>query len=247
MDRRKDTEYMGEKLPKEYLEMISDVFLKNFKENLQGKGKNKETFVIFGEIYPDELLIAISLKNPENLRMTTCYGSMDFPPASIIPESGNNAAISGPSVSEAVQTAVSQCIDVIGSFFQTYFEEERPVDYDMEYKQEWSIVELDKTTKVYIKLNRDNLELEAASDEFLAQHAAIQHRNELIAEETKDEAPAEEVDPDEAEEEDDDEEESSEETTATEEEHPHSDDEDLDNPLPGEPQIPRGTKKKTVH
>ena len=152
--------------------MIEGVFNKNFSSNLMGRGKKREIFVVFGEIYPDEILVAVSLKNPVNLRMTTCYASMDFPPPSLKGESGGPAIMAN-SASEAVQMSVNSCVDVIASFFQTYFTEDRPVDYDVEYRQNWVIVEVDKTTKIYIRINRDNLELEAASDAFLAQHEAM--------------------------------------------------------------------------
>jgi hypothetical protein len=156
--------------------MIQDVFLKNFAKQLRGKGKERETFVASGEIFPDEILVAVSLKNPKNLRMTTCYGSMDFPPPSLIPESGAPGAIAGSSASDAVQHAVNGCIDVIGGFFQSFFQEDRPVDYDNEYCDDWTAVDLDKTTRVYLRINRDNLELEAASDDFLERHEAMSDR-----------------------------------------------------------------------
>lgn len=184
MERRKDTQFRGERLPSEYLNMIRGVFGQNFSEKLKGKGKNREAFVVFGEVYPDEILVAVSLKNPVNLRMTTAYASLDFPPPSLKGESGGPALMTN-STSDAVQMSVNSCIDVIASFFQTYFDEDRPVDYDQEYRQDWVTVDIDKTTKVYLRINRDNLELEAASDDFLAQNAALEDRAEAIAEESE--------------------------------------------------------------
>lgn len=172
MERRKDTPTRGEKLPRQYLDLITDVFRKNFSDKMKGRGKNREAFVIFGEIYPDEVLMAVSLKNPANMRMITCYASIDYPPAMTIPESGQ-AAQTMASAHVSVETAVNACIDVVASFFQTYFDEGRPVDYDAEYRQDWLPVDLDKTTRIHIRLNRDNLELEDASDTFLAQHEAM--------------------------------------------------------------------------
>ncbi len=175
MERRKDTELRGERLPREYLDIISSVFTKNFSPRLRGRGKEREAFVVFGEIYPDEVLVAISLKNPGNLRMTTCYASMDYPPASLMGESGSSQLMAK-STSEAVQMTVNTCVDVLGSFFQSFFDEDRPIDFETDRGTDWGAVEIDKTTKVYVRINRDNLELEAASDEFIAQHEAMEDR-----------------------------------------------------------------------
>jgi len=162
MERRKDTPFEGTNLPRDYLKLVEDVFNKNFSKSLLVEKGKREFFVVYGEIYPDELLLVISLKNPTNLRMTTCYASVDYPPPAAKPESENQS-----SVSEAVQLAVNQCVDAVAGFFATYFEDDRPMDYDVEYRQGWTAVEIDKTTRVHMRINRDNPELESEADEIL--------------------------------------------------------------------------------
>ncbi len=54
-----------------------------------------------------------------------------------------------------MEIAVNQCVDAVASFFATYFDENRPVDYDLEYRQNWTAIDLDKATRVYLKINRD--------------------------------------------------------------------------------------------
>jgi hypothetical protein len=243
MERRKDTPSKGEALPRDYLVLIEGIFDKNFSDQIKGKGKKREAFVVYGMIYPDEVVIAVSLKNPTNMHMTTCYGSMDFPPPSFITESGAPASSSP---SDAVQTAVNSCIDVIASFFQTYFEEERPVDYESEYRQEWVPVDLEKTLRVFLRLNRDNLELEAASEQFLAEHDAMEESGfgdgedepRGMVEEARAAVGAEddEVDPDEANEVDDDDDEDDEEGSPAAEGEESKEE-------PAEP----AAKKKTLH
>ena len=254
MERRKDTPVKGEALPRDYLVLIEGIFNKNFSAQIIGKGKKRETFVVYGMIYSDEVVMAVSLKNPSNLRMTTCYASMDFPPPSFIPESGA-PAVGIPTASDAVQTAVNSCIDVVASFFQTYFEEERPLDYESEYRQEWVPVDLEKTLRVFLRLNRDNLEIEAASEEFIAQSQAMdepgfgdfEEEPRGMVEEARAAVGAEddEVDPDEAGEVDDDEDDEDEEESS----------EDTSEPTPAteteeeaeSPESKRGLKKKTLH
>jgi hypothetical protein len=189
MERRKDTPYRFERLPSEYLGMIRSVFEKNFSDRLKGRGKNRESFVVYGEIYPDEVLLAVSLKNPSNLRMMTCYASIDYPPAAVKGESGSDAIV-GQSASQAVQMSVNFCVDVVAGFFETFFSEDRPVDYDVEYQQDWVIIEVDKTTRVYLRINRDNLEIEAASDDFLAQHEAMHEAAVMGAEQPQKKSPS---------------------------------------------------------
>lgn len=167
MDRRKDTLFKGVRLPKDYLKLVEEVFKKNFAKELLSDKSAKEYFLAYGELYPDELLLAVSLKHPGNLRMTTCYGSVDYPPTKLRTEAGAQA----PSSSEAVTISMNQCVDAIASFFNTFFSEGRPVDYDMEYRQGWTPVELEKNTRVYLRINRDNPELEEQADELLAKDA----------------------------------------------------------------------------
>ena len=164
MERRKDTTVKGSKLPRDYLKLVEDIFNKNFKAKLLMTEGKRELFVAFCEIYPDELVMSVSLKNPKTLRMTTCYTSVDYPPAKTKNESGKSTS----TTADSVEIAVNQCVDAIASFFVTFFDEERPVDYDVEYRQNWTIVELDKATRVFMKINRDNPELDADADAILA-------------------------------------------------------------------------------
>lgn len=162
MERRKDTAGACAKLPRDYLRLIEDVFNKNFSKQLLGSAGKRERFLLFAEIYPDELVMSVSLKNPETLRMTTCYASVEYPPPQTRSETGQVST-----AAETVEIAVNQCVDAVASFFATYFDEDRPVDYDLEYRQNWTPIDLDKTTRVYLKINRDNTELDAEADTIL--------------------------------------------------------------------------------
>ena len=175
MDRRKDTPYKAAPLPRDYLKLVEDVFNKNFSRKLLIEKGVKEKFIVYGELYPDELLLVVSLKNPSTLRMTTCYASVDYPSPKLKSEGGTQA----PSSSEAVQLGVNQCVDAVASFFDTFFSEGRPVDYDLEYRQNWTPVEIEKNTRVYLRINRDNLELEAQADELLAQDERKKNKKKL--------------------------------------------------------------------
>jgi hypothetical protein len=164
MDRRKDTPTeITSKLPSEYIEMITDVFNKNFKSSLE----KDEKFIVFGFLYHDEVLLSVSLKNEKyNRTISTCYASIDFPPPQFKNEEGK---LKGSSF-EAVQTCVNLCVDSTASFFTQFFEENRPLDYDEEYRQNWTPIQIDEKNLVYLKINRDNVELELMANDFLKQH-----------------------------------------------------------------------------
>lgn len=175
IDRRKDTSFKGQPLPREYLKLVEQVFNKNFLKFLLKEKAGKETFIAQGQVFPDELVLVVSLKHPGNLRMTTCYASVDYPPKKLMTEAGAPA----PSSSEAVQLGVNQCVDAVASFFNTFFEEGRPVDYDLEYRQNWTAVEIEKNTPVFLRINRDNPELEAQADELLANDFETKDKKKL--------------------------------------------------------------------
>ncbi len=163
LERRKDTPHKGVRIPKEYLEMIETLFNETFSKVLLGPTSDHEHFLVFGEMFPDEVLIAISLcprPSEKDFRISrnTCYASIDYP----VPVPAGSPA---PSESEKLRTAVNACVDASASFFQTYFDEGRPLDYETEYHQGWTKIQLDsKAPVVYLSINRDNLELESAAN-----------------------------------------------------------------------------------
>ncbi|MBI3544836.1 MAG: hypothetical protein HY075_16310 [Deltaproteobacteria bacterium] len=175
MDRRKDTPFQGTKLPRDYLKLVEDVFNKNFSKKLTIEKGSKEIFVAHGEIFPDELLLCMSLKQPKTLRMTTCYASVDYPAPQFKKESGKPAT----TTSEAVQFSVNVCVDALASFFNSFFDDGRPVDYDLEYSQGWTTVDIDKNTRVYLRITRDNPELEAEADALLAAASESKKKKKL--------------------------------------------------------------------
>lgn len=170
MDRRKDTPGKPGKLPRDYLKMIEEIFNKNFKKELVKTSAGLERFIVYGEIYPDEVLIAIALKNPDSLRMNTCYASVDYPLAQTLSTSKQSTA-------DLVQNAVNLCIDTIGGYFDAYFEENRPLDYDVEYSRSWVPLEIgeQKKQRVFLRINRDNLDLEEEANAILAKAGMGEH------------------------------------------------------------------------
>src|SRR3989338_885881 len=55
-------------LPKEFLKTVSDLFLKQFKPKLTGS-----TFMVYGSLYPDELVLCVSLSHPKSLQAASMH------------------------------------------------------------------------------------------------------------------------------------------------------------------------------
>ncbi len=184
LERRKDTQLRAVKLPRDYLDLVEKIFHDNFKTKLNKE--NKEMFLVFGEMYPDEVILAVSLKYPDSLFMTTCYASVDFPPKKVtkseptaveVKKDDKPAQKPKDPQTEQTEESVHLCVDAIASFFNTFFEEGRPLDYDNEYRQNWSLVELEKNKPVYLRINRDNLELDTQASELLEKDEAMKEKN----------------------------------------------------------------------
>lgn len=78
-----------------------------------------------------------------------------------------------------MQLSVNQCVDATASFFNSFFEDGRPVDYDLEYRQNWTPIEIEKNVRVYMRINRDNPELEAAADQILEEDEETRRKKKL--------------------------------------------------------------------
>ncbi|MEK6704444.1 MAG: hypothetical protein AABZ06_01520, partial [Bdellovibrionota bacterium] len=93
------------KLPPDYLKMVADVFEKNFDHGLKEYSSQKATpshFETHGEIYPDEIIISVSLVAKGHLAATTIYASSDFDPKASAP---------------SAEDLLSSCVDAIGSVY----------------------------------------------------------------------------------------------------------------------------------
>ena len=139
-------------LPKEFLRNVGDLFGQQFQKQLKGA-----TFLIFGEIHADELLLAISLAHPKSLRAASMHVSSDLPK-----DAGEKP--------EKVTERLKGMVDVAASWFSQGLDGGEGLDSVLAEMEDldtnWQEIEWEGAA-LFVKINRDNYALEKAADDFL--------------------------------------------------------------------------------
>lgn len=139
-------------LPKDFLHTVGELFKKQFKNDLTG-----ESFLVYGALHADEVVLAISLTHPKSLRSASMHVSADLKP---------EAAEKPEKVTEQLKVMV----DVAASWFAQCFQAGKGLDAVLEEMGDmdpaWQEFEWEGTT-LWVKLNRDNYALEHAADDIL--------------------------------------------------------------------------------
>ena len=106
LECRKTDPKKGSPLPKDFLKMVKDVFATNFDEPLKKIAKltkNKIHFQVTGQVFPEEIVLCVSLIQEKSLSATSVYGSVDFDPKASTPN---------------IQDLLPLCVDAIGTVYQ---------------------------------------------------------------------------------------------------------------------------------
>lgn len=165
-ERRKGTVSKSSPLPKDYLQMVEEVFTSHFDAGLKALSKIKPApyFEVRGEIFSDEIIMSISLTHPNELAATTVYASCDFQPK------GDTSNI---------QELLSACVDAAGAVLENLL-----ADTQSETIQhlangsfvslenvpfEWTPIEMSQR-QVYVKLDKSNPKLEELTEEWLSKN-----------------------------------------------------------------------------
>lgn len=177
MERRKKpviTEHSATKAslvtepPHDYLRLVEETLSDAFAESL----KKLEVFhpinrfYAAGKIFPDEVLLAVTLHHGEKtLSATTVYASIDFDTTK-------------PSPSINLEDVLGLALDSIGSMFNYLLDPEESERLEQiansslsaieEAPYEWSL--LNEKTPVWLKVDKSNLVLEKLTDEWLAKN-----------------------------------------------------------------------------
>jgi hypothetical protein len=157
MEKRKRNALKGSPIPADYAKMVADVFTSNFDEGLKKLNKTKGAkahFEVYGELFPDEVLMAVSVVTGKELSATTVYGSVDYDPKASFPQ---------------VQDLLSACVDAIGSVFEKgkleVLAETSLADLDG-VPFDWTAVVVERF-KVHVKIDKANLGLDQMADDWL--------------------------------------------------------------------------------
>jgi len=168
-ERRKeaDGEVKKSDLPRDFLGLIEQVFNENFGESLKSLKQLTQAEHVFkahGEVYPDEVLVTISLNDQEHHTATSFHASVDYDPKASYP---------------TIQDVLNSCVDAIGALYHSLtdpahpkFEEklltltEFSISAVKDIPYEWTGLKVGKQT-VFLKVDKVNPELEALTDQWL--------------------------------------------------------------------------------
>jgi hypothetical protein len=139
-------------LPKDFLNTVSGLFQKQFKTNLGGA-----TFLVYGDLYTDEAVLAVSLSHPKSLPAASLHISTDL----------HKGVAEDPS---KVTDRLKVMVDVAASWFSQCFQAgnglETVLNEMTDADPAWQDLEWEES-KLFVKLNRANYTLEKAANEFL--------------------------------------------------------------------------------
>jgi hypothetical protein len=166
MERRKSSITKASPLPSDYISMVTEIFTTHFDAGLKilGESLTSPRFSATGEIFADEILVAVSLVSEGQLSATTVYASTDFDPKASAP---------------TVQDLLGACVDAIGSIFGTLLDPKKPDQIALLAQEslsamenipfQWTSMESDQK-QVFVKMDKANLEMDALTEEWLAKH-----------------------------------------------------------------------------
>ncbi len=151
-------------LPKDYIAMVKDVFSKNFSKGLKAleQLREKPYFYIQGRIYPNEIILGVSLLYENEISGTTVYASADFDPQASAPsaETVLNALVDGAGAfyGNFLQDQDKKKLEQLASPKLSSFEEDVPFD--------WTSFDMNKI-EIFLKVDRANPILDQKADVLL--------------------------------------------------------------------------------
>lgn len=150
-------------LPVDYVKQVQDVFTTQFDETLKVLKKLKYPCSIHasGEIYPEEIVLRISLLPDGKLAATTFHASHDYDPKASAPKA---------------EEVLAACIDVVASYMVTKLDTEDEVALEKfvttslneleDVPFDWTEVKAGRF-KVYLRFDRAHPGIDKMTDEWL--------------------------------------------------------------------------------
>ena len=167
METRKSSKARTSSLPVDYLRMVTEVFNTNFDAGLKALTKHngaKAFFEVNGNVYPSEVVLAVSLMQGGQLAATTVYASCDYDPKASAP---------------TIEDLLSHCVDTAGILFLQLLTPEKPENLERlahnslsaleDVPYDWTAFKVERF-KVYLKIDKANPSLDRLADEWLAKH-----------------------------------------------------------------------------
>lgn len=149
-------------LPKELVGQIQSIFSQNFREHIAGKEVQAD-----GRIYPEEILIHVSIK-----------------PKNTLKQAGWDVSIAYKRDKDNVLKLLHLAVDAIGSLFEQQFTAES----DEEFPRIWQQVDFEGRP-IFIQYTTVNTELEAQADAILG----LKEGEDMVGGDWEDETSAEQI------------------------------------------------------
>jgi hypothetical protein len=154
-------------LPLDFTKVVREVYTTNFADSLKQLAKlqkSKSVFNVHGAIFPNEIVMGISLITDGAITATTVHCSVDFDPTASSP---------------TAQDVLNICVDAIGSLYGTLLDPTKPeriarvatgelADLE-EIPLEWTKVEFDGR-RVWLLVDKSNPTLDEMTDKWLAEN-----------------------------------------------------------------------------
>jgi len=169
MERRKTSNSKSSALPEDYLQMITEIFSAHFDAGLKlyGKIRTEPRFEARGEIFANEIVLAVSLVSSHDLSAATVHASSDFDPKASSP---------------TVQDLLSACVDAIGTVFGSVLAPDQPEVIEQLAEEslaalenvpfDWVKLESNQR-EIFVKFDRSNPKLDVLADEWLKKHDPV--------------------------------------------------------------------------
>ena len=172
LETRKSADLKSSPLPVDYIKMVHEVMRAHFDESLQSirkfsPQKNPYELTCVGEIYPQEVVVAVTLASNDVMAANTAYASMDFDPKASSP---------------MIQELLGACIAALGSLWTVFLQNDEWLKSgqweellhgklaDLEDAPlEWTQVKIEKF-KVFLRFDKANLHLDQEASDWLAKN-----------------------------------------------------------------------------
>ena len=147
MQPRKNQKDQPILLPDQWTGEVKELLNQNYSEQCDSTGK---TFEVFGETYPDEVLMAVSFldKKDQLIIPITYMVSADL-------EQKQNP-----------EKLLKSLVDTVGLFFDGYFSGSKDQEEESVYLSNWEEAELNKV-RFWYKVTRENIGLSRMADDLL--------------------------------------------------------------------------------
>ncbi len=153
-------------LPHDYVKMVEEIFATHFDESLQTLKKlgRDASFRCDGGVFPNEILLGVSLVVKDQLAATTLCASTDFDPKASSP---------------TAQDLLAACVDAAASVFAQILDPGKPEQLELVAGEslsalenvpfQWAGVEVNRRT-IYLKIDKSNPDLDRQADDWLTKN-----------------------------------------------------------------------------